>query len=305
MNRTPDVELVLREWLADDGDIAPDRVLEVVADRIAGEPRRPVLRLPWRPYMNSQLKLAAGVAAAVIVAFVAWQLLPGRGDFGGQPTPIPSPTASPTGTPIATGPVDLPASGTLPGGRYRIQPFDDPSTLSVVADIPAGWISFGFALGSPGEGTLIGFMEPETLFSDPCHWDLDGTGSDTQAGDVVPGPTVDDLVSALQANTSYTSTAPTAVTFGEFEGQALQLQLPGDDVLLTCDKHGEGSQFSGEAYYVFANGFYAQGPDSLWDLVIVDVDGTRLVVMSSYAAGSTDADIDAARGIVESFEFTP
>ena len=35
MNRTPDVELVLRAYLADDGDIAPDRVLEVVADRIA------------------------------------------------------------------------------------------------------------------------------------------------------------------------------------------------------------------------------------------------------------------------------
>ena len=144
-------------------------------------------------------------------------------------------------------------------------------------------------------------MTADGLFSDPCHWDVGGTGA-AQTGDVVVGPTVDDLVTALKANTSYTSTAATPVTFGRFEGQELELQLPGDDVLSTCDK--EQGDTTGN-YFVFPNGFYAQGPNSRWHLYIVDVDGTRLIVMVSIAEGTPQADITAAQAIVESFEITP
>ena len=44
MNRQPDVELVLRDYFADDGFTAPDHVLDVVEERIARQPRRPVWR---------------------------------------------------------------------------------------------------------------------------------------------------------------------------------------------------------------------------------------------------------------------
>ena len=40
MNRQPDVELVLRDYFADDGFTAPDHVLDVVEERIARQPRR-------------------------------------------------------------------------------------------------------------------------------------------------------------------------------------------------------------------------------------------------------------------------
>src|SRR5687768_17736547 len=114
MNRTPDVELVLREWLADDGDIAPDRVLEVVADRIARQPRRRASRLLWRPFMNTQLRLVAGLAAAVIVAVVAWQLLRPAAGVG-------SPTSTPLAPPSASATSDAPVrltEGPLGPGRY-------------------------------------------------------------------------------------------------------------------------------------------------------------------------------------------
>lgn len=104
MNRTPDVELVLREWLADDGDIAPDRVLAVVADRIAVQPQRRARRLHGRPFMTTYAKLAAAAAAALIVGLVGWQLLPGSPGNGGNPTPAPTPVITPAPTPTSAAP---------------------------------------------------------------------------------------------------------------------------------------------------------------------------------------------------------
>jgi hypothetical protein len=102
-------------------------------------------------------------------------------------------------------------------------------------------------------------------------------------GDVAVGPTVDDLVAALKANTSYTSSAASPVTVGGFDGQEIELQLPGADVIAACDRRpGEST---GD-YLVFPKGFYAQGPNSRWHLYIVDVDGTRLITMVSIAEGT-------------------
>jgi len=100
MNRAPDVEFVLRAYLADTDDRAPDRVLDDVAARIRREPQRRSWRLPGRLYMNGYTKLAAVAAAAIVVAIVGWQLLPSGQDGVGASTPVPTvrPTATPTPT---------------------------------------------------------------------------------------------------------------------------------------------------------------------------------------------------------------
>lgn len=260
--------------------------------------------------MNPIFKLGAAAAAVLIVAVVAWQVLPRNGGVGGQPTATPSPTAASTSTPVATGPIALP-EGTLTGGRYLMQPALDRPSLTIVADIPAGWVGwpYNWAITSPGgsdEGVAIAFMHADGLFSDPCHWDLDGTGAWDQPGDVAVGPTVDDLVEALRANTSYTTSTPIPVTFGAFQGSELELQLPGADVLSTCDREPDGDPKG--LFYVFSGdgaGWYSQGPDNRWRLFIVDVDGTRLIAMINYFAATPQADVAAAQAIVESLEFTP
>ena len=190
MNRNPDVELVLHEWLADDGDIAPDRILEVVADRIARQPRRLASRLPWRPFMNSQLKLVVGVAAAVVVAFAAWQLLPSQPGSGGTPTSTPSPTATPnpTAQPSPTAIPPLP-EGTLAAGTYRLLPLRSAPNLSVDVVVPAGWT--GDLSGPRGPngpaGIFLAFLVADGIFSEPCQWDIDGSGPG-QPGDIEVGP---------------------------------------------------------------------------------------------------------------------
>jgi hypothetical protein len=313
VNHLPDVEPVLRAYLADTGDRAPDRVLVDVAARIARQPRR-AWRLRGRPFMNLYAKAAAGLAAALLVVVVGYNLLPKGPSFGSQPTlaPTPTPTAAPTQPPSPTlGSGALP-NGRLAAGHYTITlPTDMFPGITIAADIPAGWTGYPEipALTSPSDsegarvGGLIGFMPGEGLFSDACHWNVDGTGATDQPGDVVVGPTVQDLVQALRANTSYTSSAPTPITIGRFQGSVLELQLPGQDVLSTCD--GEPDQTGDHKFIVLTKGFWSQGPDSRWRLYILDVDGTRLVTMISSFGSIPQAELDAAKAIVESFEITP
>lgn len=318
MNQPRDIEHLLDQWFADGSSVAPDRVIDIVADRIERQPQRPSWRLDWRHLtMNTTYKLATAIVAIAIIGVIGYNLLPGRSTGVGGPAPTASPTATPiatptarpsvtpTATPAASGPEALP-EGVLIGGRYSIKALDAPSTVSVLATVPAGWVGYPSfaAVTSPAgsnDGILLGFMTPDGLLSDPCHWDLDGTG-ESHSGDVVVGPTVADLVTAIKANKSYKSSAATPVTLGRFPGQELELQLPGDDVLSKCDK-SPGDENG--TYYVFPGGFYAQGPNSRWHLYITDVDGTRLVTMISIGEKTPQADIAAAKTIVRSFVLTP
>ena len=102
MNRSPDVELVLREYLAGNDGAAPDYVLDVVEGRIARQPQRRAWRLQGRLSVNTYAKLAAAAAAILVVGFVGWRLLPANPNIGGQPTPLP--TAAPTIAPPSLAP---------------------------------------------------------------------------------------------------------------------------------------------------------------------------------------------------------
>jgi len=305
MNQQRDIERLLDHWFSDGPDQAPDRIVNVVTDRIERQSQRPAWRLHWRPSpVNAYAKIAVAAAAVLIVAVLGYNLLPAGPTGVGAPAPSasPTPTAAPTGTPVSSGPVALP-DGALAGGRYRVQPFA-PSALAVTADIPAAWIGFpdNAAVTSPNDsGILISFMTTNGLFRDPCNWDVDGTKT-AHTGDVAVGPTVDDLVAALKANGSYPSSAAGPVTFGRFAGQELTLQLPGENVIRSCDRRA--GETTGD-YFVFPDGYYAQGPNNRWHLYIVDVDGTRVITMISIAEGTPEADVTAAEAIVASFAFAP
>jgi len=307
MNRIPDVELVLRHWLADDGDIAPDRILEVVAGRIAEEPRRK-RRLPWRPFMNTYAKLAAAAAAVLIVGVVGWQLLPGNGGAGGKPTPVPTPVPTPSPTAAPTAPPPL-ADGILAAGTYRIRPVAS-STLTIDLNVPdGGWLGGPPAsIGGPrGEsngpnGVAVTFLKAQTIHSDPCHWDQNGDGSAPDEGDLAVGPTVEDLAEALAASSAYEATTPVDATLGGYSGKRLELQLLPDPA--GCDT------FEGDAdkYFVFGGldgSQYAQGGANTWQVTILDVGGTRLIVVLLSYEGTSAADLSAAQAIIDSVVINP
>jgi hypothetical protein len=310
MNRTPDVELVLRDYLADDGLTAPDYILDVVEGRITRQSQRRSWRLQGRPFVNNYLKLAAGLAAVLIVAVVAWQLLPGDGGVGNPPSPVPSRTAAPSqaAAPSLTPIPPLPEGTVTTAGTYRLRPLASAPTLVLDATVPAGWVGGPpCCVGGPvGEsngpnGVAVAFLSAQTIHSDPCHWDQDGNGSAPDEGDVDVGPTVDDLAEAL-ANASYDSTTPVDVTLGGFSGKRLELNLVPDPS--GCDT------FDGDVdqYFVFGgrDGYvYAQGEGSQWQVSIIDVDGTRLIAALFSYSDTSAADLSAGQAIVDSLVITP
>jgi hypothetical protein len=309
MNQRSDIDRVLQVWMTDGPTAIPDRVVDVVAARIGVQRQRRVWPFPGRTTVNTQIKLIAALAAAIVLAVVGYNLLP-RGASIGSPTAQPSPTAT-APAPTAAAPTAPPpiVDGILEAGTYRLRPFIS-ATMTVDATVPGGgWLGgVPNAISGPRgnsngpNGVVAAFLKAETVHSDPCQWDHDGSGSAPQDGDVEVGPTVDDLVTALGASTAYESTSPVDVTLGGFSGKRLELQLtPGPS---GCDSYdGAGNQ-----YWVFGGrdgALYAQGDANRWQVTIVDVAGTRLIgVLVSYAETSAE-DLSAAQRIVDSVVITP
>ena len=186
------------------------------------------------------------------------------------------------------------------------EPFGTSPSVTVLAGLPDGWqddSDFGAMSGpdpagseEPDIGVL--FFTADSLYSDPCHWDWAGTRT-ADAGDVEVGPSVDDLVAAVGENTFYTSTDPSPVTIDGYAGQQLAIQLP-DDPFTDCDMD-DPSDKDGHAY-VFPQSVYVQGPANVWDLTILDVDGTRIVAAILSFPETSQDDLDVARNVVETMD---
>jgi hypothetical protein len=313
MTTDPKLTRALDLWLAEGHDEVNDHVLDLVEGRIRRERQRPAWLLRRSLTMRRNLTYGVAAAAALVVAVVGYNLLTRQDGVGGPTTPLPtaSPTAIPTGSPVATGPVDLP-DGTLAPGQYRIRPLpDDPDlgNLTLIATVPAGgWQGFRDVpalIGPRGDNdnaVLIGFMAAETLFSDPCHWDLDGSGDRGQPGDIALGPDALALVNELNNNPGYTYLRSEPYKIDGFDAWDVELQLPGAEVLASCDSSPEAG---GHDFLVFGGGFWAQGADNRWRLAIIDVDGSLLVALVSYFNGTSALHVSAGQAIVQSFEITP
>ena len=151
MNRSPDVELVLRDYFADDGSIAPDYVLDVVEERIMRQPQKRAWRVVRRDaHVNSYLKPLLAVAAVVVIAFAGIALLGQPSDSGvgdaTSPAPSPSPIAStsPSTAPSAGAMLppwypnpDSSGAGILAAGSHTTKSFNPAFSFSV----PEGWVN--------------------------------------------------------------------------------------------------------------------------------------------------------------------
>ncbi len=301
-----DTARIVRSWLEEGVTALPDRVLDAVLDQVPATPQR----RSWWPArrsanVNRFLPATLAAAAVLVVAVVAYNLLPGPtiGPPGPSATGLPSaaptmaPTAAPTvpaqpsGSPVLT-------EGPLSAGTYVADPF--PSLgWRVRFTVPDGWLGAPPAAVTPAvgpggpEGAAVAVQRPTNLYRNPCL-------SHAQGSPVAStGTTVEDFVDALTEITSgeappYTMTAPAPTIIGGFEGQRVDLLLPSDVDFETC--------IDGQ-FWVWDTGPYAQGPGNRWHLSILDVDGTRFVVFAQdFETTSADdrAELDA---IVQSMQF--
>jgi hypothetical protein len=295
MNEHTDIERVLDRWFDDGPSVMPDRVAVIVADRIDRQLQRRPWRLPWRLRpMNPTLRIASAIAAVVLVALIGYNLLSTTPTQVGGPvataTPSPTPTtvassaAASTSSPAYTWP------GTLDAGTYTTSllwqlPFELTFT------VPDGWESRDVEIiKDPVTSLAVNLVG--NVYSDPC---------DTTPREPALGPSVDDLVTAIQSMPGLDVTTPTPVQFDRrTNGTYLEFDLREDapcgigSYRLWLDPEGvhKPGVAKGPPYWTVK-----RAHNRLW---ILDVGGVRLVISALSSPAATAADLAELQSIVDS-----
>ena len=307
MNRSPDVELVLRDYFADDGFIAPDHVLDVVEERILRQPQQRAWRVLRRDaHVNSYLKPLLAVAAVIVIAVagIAYLGQPSDSGVGGVASPPVSPSpiapASPSAAPSAAAVFPLwftPESGSggagiLPAGSVTTQSFTPGSTFSV----PEGWVNdtdtadfYGLfpdtpaneaefaASGSTAQQIFMGYVDTPGLSI------CEGVGE-------THGSTAAELVDSLVADDGLVTSEPVDVTIGGLSGTRVDAHLdPGWTESCSADSDSPPTK---------------DDKDYRGRFIFLDVpDGKLLIVVDSVDAADFETFVGEAMPIVESFQF--
>jgi hypothetical protein len=222
-------------------------------------------------------------------------------------TPTKSPTAVPTADPsFSISVVPLPIGSLDPETTYRIADRCCVGPAGMYLTTPAGWETIDTifvgknVLGDPDlYDILLGAHLVGNVYTGGCHWQ--GTALDPPVG-----PTVDDLATALAEQGGPGTSAPTDVTIGGLPGKKVELSIPDDVDIDTCDRQ-DGFPVFGR----WSPGLSSAGQPWTWGkgqhdtVYIVDVDGTRQVIDTMYLRGTTPATLAELDQILASIRFEP
>jgi hypothetical protein len=248
------------------------------------------------------------VLAVPVVLLILGVLLSGCTD---ESTTASAGSSAGTSSSAAT-PSDLPESEAAPDytlidpalemnvlepGRYALTPIGPNTRPLAVVDVPKGFISSGPFLFPVGGGShhvegccIVAYWTVTDVYKDPC----------TQKGGATdPGPSVDDLVRALNGQRLTTTTKPKPVRIAGYGGVYLELTAPAQLDLAACTDHSIDYWESAPngTRYINTSG---ASVDRLW---ILDVAGERVVLDAGVAPGVGKKKIRELSDIVESAHF--
>lgn len=299
MSTDRDTTRIVRSWLRTDEHESADRVLDAVLDQLDTTPQRRFAWWPARrfPEMNNSAKLALAAAAVVVAAFLGIRfLVPGESIGGPGPTPTPTPT-----------PIAFPQPTALAPGPY----FWDVGTESPVRftfTVPDGWTNRNDIIrkdrGEPGE-VALGMWIVVNTYADPCRWQ-------TSLLDPPVGPTVEDLATALTDQVGRNASAPTEVVVGGYPATRIELSVPADLDLSTCDNgyfrdwlqqgelHSQNPVLDGgdPTQVLFRSGQVSV-------VYILDVEGARVVIHTWHMPASSEANLAELEAILASVRIEP
>ncbi len=312
MNQRSDIDRLLRHWMDDGPTTMPDRVVDVVADRISIQRQRRSWRLLRRLPMNPFLKLGAVAAAVLVVGVVAWNLLPGAAGPGVTPTPTPTadvpsiaPTAVPTPSPspsAAAFACDDPAfgcSGVLAPGDHTTAAFRPALTFTT----GSGWVN---TLDRERAYTLHNLEWPAHFFQVFSQVAIpEQNASCTAERKAGVGTAVDDWVDFFTTHPGLDTTEPVPFTLSEHDGVQIDLHVAADWTA-ACPRS------IAPAVLLITND--AAVPDrakwiddqrvAMW---LVDVSGTTVIVYLE--SGPSDSALAELKGLfeptIETFRFAP
>jgi hypothetical protein len=157
--------------------------------------------------------------------------------------------------------------------------------------VPAGgwssnndWVVIGPRGNEEPNGMAIRFFMASALFEDPSSSSLLEVGS-----------SVDDMVQAILDHPAYETSGPTHVSVDGFEGQMVELSIPAD------------AEIRDDRFLIFADEdrgeVWGWAPGQTFELYIVDVNGTRIIIDAFHYPDTPQSDLDALRDVVRSIQF--
>ena len=232
-----------------------------------------------------RLSMAAAAVVAVIgVAAIAINIRNSEGDDG------PAPAAEPTVAPTTVAPTTTVAATT---GTYILSE-EHPlgatnSDVRLTFAVPAGWEDNGWYVDKPPADPSFGvvFDYVANIYTDSCPSVL---------VDPPVGPTVDDLASAWANLPGFDATAASDITVDGFHGKQIEFTVP-DYTPSECS-YGDFKLLNA----VGGGDWWAQGPNQHNKLWILDVNGTRFVIIAAYFPDTSPQDRAAIDEILASIQ---
>jgi hypothetical protein len=268
-------------------------------------PERTVRRTQMRKMLSTGGALAVVAAIAVAGAFVV------KSAFSSDAAPL-----QPAGTPDAaettdetSGPQDIALSfedfAPLQTGTYFIDPDRDPSTplrveYEIAADGWSGWMGAVKFIGS-SKHVGVSIINVTNLASHGCR--------DHSPADPPIGPSVDDLATALEDLAPFRVTSPpTDVTLHGYRGKHLELTVPD----LPVEHNGGFTECVDENLTTWfsswdeVEGFFGHtGPGYTEEFWILDVEGTRLVIVATASPKVPAEAVAEMRAVIDSIQIKP
>ena len=307
MNKRSDTDRVLRNWLSDGPATMPDRVVEVVADRISRQPQRRTWRLDRRLTMTPAFKFGIAAAAVLVVAVVGYNLLPRTGSIGG---PAPTATQAPSSAPTAAATVAPTKAavtcddqgpdcvGPLTAGQHQSTAFSPALTYTV----PTGWANW---LDLARFYTLHYNFAPAHTFQVISQVAIpDQAAGCTATLKEGAGNTVADWVTFLTKHPGLDASVPVPVTIGGYQGMRVTVSVAASWTNRCPNSIGPAVITMTAAS---ADGWLQMLDDQHDTLTILDVAGQTVIIMveSGPEAGVLDTLNTTFNPVIDTFRFAP
>ena len=311
MKRERGIQPILDDWLREGPVEAPDRVVDVVADRVTRESQRPPWVFLWRSMPAAALIAAAGIAAVLAVGVgLGLAGRPSDPSVGLPPaTPVPSPSSTPSPTSNHGPPSNPDRQACLEGYAGCLGPLaagaHTATQFGVDFTVPAGWTN----PVDTGDWLLLGpqgATSPEwiALFRDAV---ISGQNAEcTPQPRPELGHTVGDIVSYLTHHPGLVTSPPEPTSIGGLSGTSLDVSLA-PSWRQSCPFNGAFTVMYMTQDRAHPGYFWVVDPTEHQRMAFLD-DGTGgviVVAINSASAAGFDALVRAATPIVDTLTFRP
>ena len=311
MKRERGIEPILDDWLLLGPAEAPDRILDVVADRVSRVSQRPSWMFPRGGMPAAALIATAGIAAVLAVA-VGLGLV-GRladPDVAHLPaTPVPTATSTPSPTSNPGLPLNPDRQACLEGYAGCLGPLaagaHTATQFGVDFTVPAGWTN----PVDTGDWLLLGpqgATSPEwiALFRDAV---ISGQNAEcTPQPRPELGHTVDDMVSYLTHHPGLVTSPPEPVSIGGLSGTRLDVSLA-PSWRQSCPFNGAFTVMYMTQDRADPGYFWVTDPTEHQRMAFLDdgTGGVMVVAINSASAAGFDELARVATPIVDTLTFRP